>query len=104
MTWGDPAQRYDLKSTSKSIGGTLLGIALKERKVQLDDLAAKYHPTFGVPPETNSQTGWLDEITLRMLANQTAGFEKPGGYQPLLFAPGTKWHYSDAGQRMTNDE
>jgi len=97
MTWGDPAQRYDLKSTSKSIGGTLLGIALKDGKVQLDDLAGKYHPTFGLPPETNSQTGWLDKITLRMLANQTAGFEKPGGYQPLLFAPGTKWHYSDSG-------
>ena len=103
MTWGDPAQRYDLKSTSKSIGGTLLGIALKERKVQLDDLAAKYHPTFGVPPETNSQTGWLDEITLRMLANQTAGFEKPGGYQPLLFAPGTKWHYSDGGPNWLDE-
>ncbi len=97
MRWGDPAQRYDLKSTSKSIGGTLLGIALKDRRVQLDDFAVKYHPTFGVPPETNWQTGWLDKITLRMLANQTAGFEKPGGYQPLLFAPGTKWHYSDGG-------
>jgi CubicO group peptidase (beta-lactamase class C family) len=97
MSWGDPGQRYDLKSTSKSIGGTLLGIALKDGKVQLDDPARKYHPTFGVPPATNSQTGWLDKITLRMLANQTAGFEKPGGYQPLLFAPGTKWHYSDSG-------
>jgi hypothetical protein len=97
MTWGDPAQRYDLKSTSKSIGGTLLGIALKDGKLQLGEPAAKYHPTFGIPPETNAKTGWLDKITLRMLANQTAGFEKPGGYQPLLFAPGTKWHYSDSG-------
>ena len=97
MSWGDATQRYDLKSTSKSIGGTLLGIALKDQKVRLDDLARKYHPTFGVPPETNAQTGWLDTITLRMLANQTAGFEKPGGYQPLLFEPGTRWHYSDGG-------
>lgn len=97
MSWGDPAQRYDLKSTSKSIGDTLLGIALKDRKVQLDDLAKKYHPTFGVPPATNAQTGWLDKITLRMLADQTAGFEKPGGYESLLFEPNTKWHYSDGG-------
>lgn len=28
---------------------------------------------------------------------QVAGFEKPGGYGRLLFEPGTKWHYSDAG-------
>jgi CubicO group peptidase (beta-lactamase class C family) len=97
MSWGDPAQRYDLKSTSKSIGGTLVGIALKDGKIRLDDLAQKHHPTFGVPPDTNAQTGWLEKITLRMLADQTAGFEKPGGYQPLLFEPGTRWHYSDGG-------
>ena len=29
--------------------------------------------------------------------NQVSGFEKPGGYGQLLFAPGTKYHYSDAG-------
>lgn len=32
-----------------------------------------------------------------MLANQTAGFAKPGGYEPLLFEPGKRWHYSDGG-------
>ena len=97
MSWGSATERYDLKSTSKSIGGTLLGIALKDGKLRLDDPAGKYHPTFGVPPEANAQTGWLRKITLRMLANQTGGFEKPGGYEPLLFEPGTKWHYSDGG-------
>ena len=40
---------------------------------------------------------WLDEITILHLATQTAGFENPGGYQPLVFRPGTKWHYSDGG-------
>lgn len=97
MSWGDPAQRYDLKSTSKSIGVTLVGIALKDGKIRLEDRAQKYHPSFGIPPATNAQTGWLEKITLRMLADQTAGFEKPGGYQPLLFEPGTRWHYSDGG-------
>src|SRR5262245_46550712 len=82
FTWGDPAQRYDLKSTSKSIGGTLVGIALKDGKIRLEDAATKFHPTLGVPPETNAQTGWLGKITLRMLADQTAGFAKPGGYEP----------------------
>ncbi len=36
-------------------------------------------------------------ITLKHLATQTAGFEKPGGYGKLLFEPGTNWFYSDAG-------
>lgn len=97
MTWGDQAKLYDLKSSSKSIGVTLLGVALQDGKVRLDDKAIRYQPELGATPESNRMTGWLDRITLRQLANQTAGFEKPGGYGKLLFAPGTKWHYSDAG-------
>jgi CubicO group peptidase (beta-lactamase class C family) len=97
LTWGDQAKRYDLKSSSKAIGVTLLGVALQDRKVQLDDQAIRYQPKLGVPPESNQATGWLGEITLRQLACQTAGFEKPGGYGRLLFEPGTKWFYSDAG-------
>jgi CubicO group peptidase (beta-lactamase class C family) len=97
VSWGDQAALYDLKSTAKSIGVTVLGLALKDGKVNLDDPATKHHPRFGVPPEENAKTGWIGQITLRMLANQTAGFDKKGDYQPLLFEPGTKWHYSDCG-------
>jgi CubicO group peptidase (beta-lactamase class C family) len=97
MAWGDPGQLYDLKSTTKSIGGTLLGLALHDGLVELDDLAAGHHPHFGTPPETNADRGWHDRITLRQLAHQTAGFEKPGGFERLLFEPGTQWHYSDGG-------
>ncbi len=97
MTWGDQGKLYDLKSSSKAIGVTLLGVAILDGKMSLDDPAVKHHPTFGVPPETNAQKGWLDKITLRHLANQTAGFDKPGGYTELLFAPGTEWSYSDGG-------
>lgn len=97
MQWGPPDQLYDLKSTSKSIGSTALWLALMDGKVRLDDPARKHHPAFGVPPDANAATGWLDQITLRMLASQTAGFAKPGGFEPLLFKPGTRWHYSDGG-------
>lgn len=97
LAWGDENQRYDVKSTSKSIGVTLLGVALQDGKVKLDDPALRYLPTLGTPPESNRENGWIPQITLRQLANQTAGFEKPGGYGKLLFPPGTKWHYSDAG-------
>jgi CubicO group peptidase (beta-lactamase class C family) len=97
MSWGDLAHRYDLKSTTKSIGVTALGLAIADGRIQLADKARAHHPTFGVPPESNAETGWLDDITILHLATQTAGFEKPGGYEKLLFRPGTKWHYSDGG-------
>lgn len=98
MRWGDQRQTYDLKSTSKSIGGTVLGLALQDGLVtSLDESAIKIHPTFGTPPDSNKATDWLPRITLLMLANQTAGFAKRGGYEPLLFEPDTKWHYSDCG-------
>lgn len=97
MAWGDTTQRFDLKSSTKSFGATALGVALLDGKVKLHDRAAQLHPTFGTPPDTNRDTGWLDEVTLYHLATQTAGFEKPGGYGKLMFKPGTAWHYSDAG-------
>lgn len=97
LAWGDVDKAYDLKSTTKSIGITALGLAIKDGKISLNDRASKHHPNFGVPPNGNKQTGWLDEITIQHLATQTAGFEKPGGYTKLTFKPGTKWAYSDGG-------
>ena len=98
LRWGDQGLRYDLKSSTKAIGVTAVGLALKDGKFKsLDELARKYQLELGVPPESNSQTGWIDKITLFHLATQTAGFDKPGGYTKLLFEPGTKWSYSDGG-------
>jgi CubicO group peptidase (beta-lactamase class C family) len=97
LSWGDEAQRYDLKSTTKSFGAAALGLAIKDGKLKLSDKAREHHSTFGTPPESNAATGWLDEITILHLASQTAGFDKPGGYVPLLFKPGTEWAYSDSG-------
>ncbi len=98
MQWGDQKQRYDLKSSTKAIGVTAVGLALKDGKIKsLDDPAKKYHSSFGVPPQSNADNGWLEKITLFHLATQTAGFDKNGGYTELLFEPGTKWSYSDGG-------
>ena len=97
LEWGDLKRRYDLKSTTKSFGATAVGLALADGRIELDAPAARYHPRFGVPPESNRRTGWLGEITILHLLTHTAGFDKPGGYEPLLFRPGTRWHYSDGG-------
>ena len=98
LHWGDQTQRYDLKSTTKAIGITAVGLALKDGKINsLRDRAKKYHPSFGIKPESNIETGWLDKIMLFDLATQTAGFDKSGGYTELMFEPGTKWSYSDGG-------
>ena len=90
LSWGDPAQRYDLKSTTKSFGAAGLALAIKDGKMRLRDKLIQHHPTLG-------KTGWLEEITILHLASQTAGFDKPGGYVPVLFKPGTEWAYSDSG-------
>ena len=98
LRWGDQERRYDLKSSTKAIGITAVALALKDGKFKsLNERARKYQPGLGVPPESNSKTGWIEKITLFHLATQTAGFDKPGGYTKLLFEPGTKWSYSDGG-------
>ena len=75
IEWGDQEKLYDLKSTTKSIGLTALGLAIKDGNFSLRDKAVSYHPDFGVPPESNTDTGWLDDITIYHLATQTAGFD-----------------------------
>jgi hypothetical protein len=82
MTWGDQARRYDL---------------IMDGKIRLSDKAQQHQPEIGRRPVENQKTGWLEKITIKHLATQTAGFEKPGGYTRLLFQPGTKWDYSDSG-------
>jgi CubicO group peptidase (beta-lactamase class C family) len=89
--WGDVTQRYDLKSSTKSIGITALALAIADGKLALSDRASQCHPQFGSPPQENRQTGWLGQITLFHLASQNAGFDKNGGNTDLLFRPGTKW-------------
>ncbi|MBN1359712.1 MAG: serine hydrolase [Sedimentisphaerales bacterium] len=98
LRWGDQQQTYDLKSSTKAIGVTAVGLALQDGKIaSLHEPAASYQPALGVPPEANKQKGWIERITLFHLATQTAGFDKNGGYTELLFEPGTKWSYSDGG-------
>ena len=101
MAWGDQARRYDLKSTTKSIGVTVLGLAVKDGLVHLDDKAQQHYPDIGITP--NAGDPRLAEIKIWHLATHTAGFDKPGGFEPLLFDPGTTWAYSDGGANWLAD-
>ena len=87
FAWGDPAQRYDLKSTTKSFGSAALGLAIMDGKIGLSDKARQHHPTFGASPDGTANNEWLDEITILHLASQTAGFDKRGDSVTLLFKP-----------------
>lgn len=60
MAWGDQKQRYDLYSSTKSIGITALGLAIADGKVGLHDRAQQHLPAVGIPPKGNTQSGWLN--------------------------------------------
>ena len=68
MSWGDPRARYDLKSTTKSIGVTALGLAIADGKIGLQDKVIQHHPAFGVPPDSNRKTGWTEKVRIQHLA------------------------------------
>src|SRR3569623_142109 len=44
LAWGDPHQRYDLKSSTKSFGAIALGLAIKDGKARLSDKALAIEP------------------------------------------------------------
>ena len=103
MSWGSPTATYELKSATKSIGAMLLGIAVQDGLVALTDRAQDHLADFGTPPLSNASTGWLDDITLQILATHTGGFEKTGGFGTLLHAPANAWTYSDGGANWIAD-
>lgn len=97
MAWGDPDERYDIKSATKSFGALALLLGIHDGKVRLHDRLTDCRPGLAADVEGNPPQDWLDKITLFRLATQTAGFAKPGVYGELLFEPGTQWYYSDSG-------
>jgi CubicO group peptidase (beta-lactamase class C family) len=103
LAWGNLVTRYDVKSTTKSIAGSVFGLALADGSVQLYDRAQMHLPSVGLPPSTNASTGWLDDLTLLQFAAHTSGFDKAGGYISLLFGPGAQWAYSDGGANWLAD-
>jgi CubicO group peptidase (beta-lactamase class C family) len=106
-SWGSPTQRYEMKSTTKSIGGLALLLALDEEKLALSDAAAPKIPGFGADPAVDTSPvadGSLADITILQLATHTAGFSKSDRTNlQLLYEPGTTWSYSDQGLNWLAD-
>lgn len=102
-SWGSQHDLYELKSTTKSVGSILLGIAIGDGLMGLNVTARTYYATLGNPPSSNESTGWLPALTVRQLANHSGGFDDPGGFTALLFQPGTKWFYSNSGVNWLGD-
>ena len=102
--WGSQTTKYDLKSTTKSFGSILLGVALRDRRVALDTkVAPALEAELAAQEPLSDAATWLPELTVRHLATHTGGFAKVGGFSPLLFAPGTGWFYSDSGPNWLAD-
>lgn len=103
--WGEIDQRFDLKSTTKSMGGIALGVAIDDGLIAPEVIAREKVGSLGAEPLTNDPA-WLQEITVLQLATHTAGFlkrdiidENTGvtTYAAQQYRPGTTWFYSDAG-------
>src|SRR5262249_13915534 len=103
-SWGDIDQKRGVKSVTKSMGGIVLGLAIDDGKIDasLSQKPFDLMASFAIPPDSNASQG-RELITIAQLATHTAGFEKPGGYQPIIHTPGTTWDYSDAGLNWLAD-
>jgi D-alanyl-D-alanine carboxypeptidase len=104
-----PAMRYAIGSISKQFTTSALLLLQQDGKLSLDDKVAKYFP----------QLTRANEITIRQLLSHTSGYQDywPQDYmfaamlqptepaaildrwarQPLDYAPGTRWQYSNTG-------
>ena len=54
MSWGNMSALYELKSSTKSIGVTALGLAMGDRLLDPSDPAGWYLSDIGIPPESRA--------------------------------------------------
>ena len=102
--WGDQTYPYVLRSTTKSLGSIMLGLAIRDGKVRLDTkLASKLAPELGVIGPLPAAADWVKQVTAWHAASHSGGFEKIGGTPPMRAPPGTEWFYSDGGPNWLAD-
>jgi CubicO group peptidase (beta-lactamase class C family) len=98
-------------SVTKSVASTLVGIAISEGRLRLDEPLSQMLPGYAAQMKPS-----VARVTLRQLLTHTAGFTdtfdltddkmltSPDWVRYILahqdYAPGTAWHYSDHGAHL----
>jgi CubicO group peptidase (beta-lactamase class C family) len=99
--WGDAAHRSNLHSCRKSLLNSLIGIAVAEGKINLDDTLEK----LGIDDKKPSLTFEETQATVRDLLEARSGVYHPAAYETKgmveqrpprgSHAPGTFWYYNN---------
>jgi CubicO group peptidase (beta-lactamase class C family) len=99
--WGDIAHRSNLHSCRKSLLNSLIGIAVAEGKINLDDTLEK----LGIDDNKPSLTAVEKQATVRDLLEARSGVYHPTDYETKgmmekkpprgSHAPGTFWYYNN---------
>jgi CubicO group peptidase (beta-lactamase class C family) len=106
-----PAESRSIFSVTKSVTSTLVGIAISEGRLHLDERLAQMLPRYAAEMKPS-----VARVTLRQLLTHTAGFTdtfdlsddkmltSPDWVRYILahqdYAPGSGWHYSDHGAHL----
>ena len=99
--WGDIARRSNLHSCRKSLLNSLIGVAVAEGKINLDDTLEK----LGIDDKKPSLTAVEKQATVRELLEARSGVYHPAAYETKgmmeqrpprgSHAPGTFWYYNN---------
>ncbi len=99
--YGDTVKRTELASVRKSFLGALIGIAVADKKISLDNTLAR----LGIDDNPPALSDVEKQATVRMLLQARSGVYHPALYEteamaanrPARFshAPGTFWYYNN---------
>ena len=101
VDWGDTIKRTELASVRKSLLSALIGIAVAEKKIDLDNTLAR----LGIDDNPPALSDLEKQATVRMLLQARSGIYHPALYEDNAIAatrpargshpPGTFWYYNN---------
>jgi CubicO group peptidase (beta-lactamase class C family) len=102
LNWGSQTSRFPVASVTKGVGALLLGLAVSDGALNIEDRAQLHFPDIGMPENVDNQR-WLSLVTLEQLATHSSGFKEPQGAPSMGSEPGTAWTYSNGGANWLAD-